>query len=101
MVTPAAREYVVDGSARLSLSRSLAELWANRGTTLAFAARSTRLKYKQSVIGIGWAVLQPLAFMGIFTVTVGRIAEIPGTGTKYAAFALSTLVPWTFVNIGL
>jgi lipopolysaccharide transport system permease protein len=101
MVTSATREYVVDGSARLGLVRSLAELWANRGTVLAFAARSTRLKYKQSVIGIGWAVLQPLGFMAIFAMTVGRIAQIPGTGTKYAAFALSTLVPWTFVNIGL
>jgi lipopolysaccharide transport system permease protein len=94
-----APEYVIEGASRPRFGRALVELWASRGTVLAFAVRSTRLKYKQSVIGIGWAVLQPLAFMGIFTFTVGRVVGLPGTGTKYAAFALSTLVPWTFVNI--
>ena len=43
-------------------------------------------------------MLQPLAFMAIFTITLGRLAKIPGGGVPYAAFSLSTLVPWTFLS---
>jgi lipopolysaccharide transport system permease protein len=86
---------------RASLRHAVAELWLNRGTVFAFAMRTTRLKYKQSVIGIGWALVQPLAFVAIFSFTLGRLKAIPGTGVDYAAFALAGLVPWTFVNISV
>ena len=69
--------------------QSLRELWAFRATILAFAERDVRVKYKQAVLGIGWAVIQPLAFMTIFTLTIGRLAPVSGGGAPYAAFALA------------
>ena len=56
-------ELVIDGSPSRRLSSSLRELLLFRSTILAFAERDIRVKYKQSVLGIAWAVIQPLAFM--------------------------------------
>jgi ABC-type polysaccharide/polyol phosphate export permease len=77
-------------------------LWAHRAIVVAFADRNVRVKYKQAVLGIAWAVIQPVAFMIIFTLTVGRL--VGGTsigGGSYAAFALSTLVAWTFLQTAI
>jgi lipopolysaccharide transport system permease protein len=65
---------------------------------LAFAERDIRVKYKQAVLGVAWALLQPLAFLAIFTVFFGHVARIQGDGVKYAAFALTALIPWTYVS---
>ena len=74
------------------------EVWGFRGTVLAFAERDIRVQYKQAVLGVVWAVLQPLLFMVVFTLTLGRLAKVPGGGVSYAAFSLSALVPWTFLS---
>jgi lipopolysaccharide transport system permease protein len=63
----------------------------------AFTSRSFRLRYKQTVLGVIWVVLQPLLFLGIFVLVFGQAADISGGGAPYAAFALSALVPWGFV----
>ena len=94
-------ELIVEGGPRLRLMQSLRELWGFRATILAFAERDVRVKYKQAVLGIGWAVIQPLAFMTIFTFTIGRLAPVSGEGAPYAAFALAALVPWTFLQTGV
>ena len=60
-------ELVIEGGPRPHVGQSFRELWAFRGTILAFAERDYRLKYKQAVLGVAWAVIQPLAFMAIFT----------------------------------
>jgi lipopolysaccharide transport system permease protein len=93
-------ELVMDGSPSRRLSQSLRELLLFRSTILAFAERDIRVKYKQTVLGIAWAVIQPLAFMVVFTLTIGRIADVSDTGVPYAAFSLSALVPWTFLSTG-
>jgi lipopolysaccharide transport system permease protein len=56
------------------------------------------VKYKQTVLGALWAALQPLALLGIFALAFGRVAHVSGAGVPYAAFALSVLVPWTFLQ---
>ena len=56
-----------------------------------------RVKYKQAVLGIAWALIQPLAFLGIFVVFFGRVAKIDGDGMPYAAFALTALIPWNYL----
>jgi lipopolysaccharide transport system permease protein len=56
-----------------------------------------RVKYKQAVLGVAWALIQPLAFLGIFVVVFGRVEQIGGDGVPYAAFALTALIPWTYV----
>jgi lipopolysaccharide transport system permease protein len=94
-------ELVVEGGPRPRLRRALRELWAYRSTVLAFAERDVRVKYKQAVLGVGWAVIQPLTFMAIFSLALGRLAKVPGGGVPYPAFALSALVPWTFLQAGV
>lgn len=75
------------------LGRSLSELWSHREMVIAFADRNVRVKYKQAALGFSWAVIQPSAMVLILTFTVGRLVG----GRGYAAFALATLVPWTFL----
>ena len=91
-------ELVIEGGPRAGLRNSLRELWVFRAIVLAFAERDVRVKYKQALFGIAWAVLQPLCYMAIFTVFLGRAANVSGGGAPYAAFALSGLVPWTYLQ---
>jgi lipopolysaccharide transport system permease protein len=79
------------------VQQALRELWAFRGTVLAFAERDLRVKYKQAVLGVAWALVQPLAFLGILALFFGRVARIGGDGVPYAAFALTALIPWNYV----
>jgi ABC-type polysaccharide/polyol phosphate export permease len=97
-VTSNTAELVLEASARPRLISALRELWAFRGTILAFAERDIRVKYKQAVLGVAWALIQPLAFLGIFAVFFGRVAKISGDGVPYAAFALTALIPWNYVS---
>jgi lipopolysaccharide transport system permease protein len=93
-----ALELVVDGAPSRRLLASLREVWLFRGTIRAFAERDIRVKYKQTVLGVAWAVIQPLAFMAVFTLTIGRLAGVSTGDVPYAAFSLSALVPWTFLS---
>lgn len=72
------------------------ELWAYRDLCLFVVWRSIRVRYAQSVLGAGWAVIQPLVSMAIFTVVFGRLAGIDSEGVPYALFSYAALVPWTF-----
>jgi lipopolysaccharide transport system permease protein len=58
--------------------------------------RLVKLRYKQTVFGAGWAVLQPLLAMAAFTLVFGRLARLPSEGFPYAVFAYTALVPWTY-----
>jgi lipopolysaccharide transport system permease protein len=95
MSTP---EYTIEARRRANLWASLAELWGSRTLVLAFAERDVRVKYKQALLGFAWAILQPLGFLAIFALFFGRVARISGGGVPYAAFALSALVPWIFLQ---
>jgi lipopolysaccharide transport system permease protein len=58
--------------------------------------RHIKVRYAQSALGIGWAVVQPLFYMLVFTVVFGRLARIQSDGAPYAVFAFTALVPWTY-----
>jgi lipopolysaccharide transport system permease protein len=58
--------------------------------------RSLKLRYKQTMLGAAWAVLQPLLTMAVFTVVFGRLARLGSDGLPYPVFALAALVPWTY-----
>ncbi len=58
--------------------------------------RNIKVRYAQSAIGIGWAVLQPVASMLVFTVIFGRLMGVQSDGAPYAVFAYAALVPWTY-----
>ena len=60
-----------------------------------------RVRYKQSVLGLAWAILQPVAMMLIFTLVFGRITRVPTGGVPYALFAFTGLVLWSFVSTSL
>ena len=83
---------------RQLMTDGLSELYRYRATILAFTERNVRVRYKQAVLGIAWAALQPLALMVVFTVALGRLAGLDGGGTSYAAFSLSALVGWSLVQ---
>jgi len=79
-----------------SLRSDLRELWAYRDLLSLLIRRDISVRYKQSVVGIGWAVVQPLMMMTIFTVIFGKFAKLPSEGYPYAIFTMCALVPWTF-----
>ena len=79
----------------------LHELWAYRELIGAFTMRDVNLRYKQTGLGIAWAVLQPLLTMVIFTIFFGGLAKIPSDGVPYPLFVLSALLPWTLFAEGL
>lgn len=74
----------------------LRELWRHRELVWVFATRDVRVRYKQRVVGMGWAILQPLLTMAIFSVLFGRMMKVPSNGVPYPLFALCGLVAWTY-----
>ncbi|GHC05690.1 ABC transporter permease [Thermomonas carbonis] len=79
-----------------SLRTELRELWAYRDLLVLLIQRDVSIRYKQSAVGIGWAVIQPLITMLIFTVVFGNFAKLPSEGYPYAVFTMCALVPWAF-----
>jgi lipopolysaccharide transport system permease protein len=75
-------------------SLNLAELWCYRELLWFLAARDIKLRYKQTVLGVAWAVIQPLLTMIVFSIFFGRLGGIPSEGIPYPLFALSALLPW-------
>jgi lipopolysaccharide transport system permease protein len=74
----------------------LSELWEYRELLYFFAWRDVKVRYKQSLLGIAWAVLQPFFTMVIFSLFFGRLARMPSDGVPYPIFTFSALVPWVF-----
>ena len=74
------------------------ELWAYRDLFRFLIWREIKVRYAQSAIGIGWAIIQPVFSMIVFTVVFGRLAQVSSDGAPYALFALAALVPWTYFS---
>ena len=74
----------------------LGELWRFRELLFFFAWRDVKVRYKQTVLGAGWAVLQPFATMVAFSLFIGRLAATPSGGKPYPLFAYAGLLPWFF-----
>jgi lipopolysaccharide transport system permease protein len=74
----------------------LGELFEHRELIYFLTRREIQVRYKQTLIGAAWAILQPLLTMAIFTIFFGRLAKMPSDGVSYSAFALAGLVPWMF-----
>ena len=78
-----------------------AELWAYHGLFFFLVWRDVKVRYAQTVLGAGWAILQPLLTMVLFAVIFGRLARIPSDGVPYPLFSLAALVPWTYFSTAL
>ena len=72
------------------------ELWEYRELLYFFAWRDIKVRYRQTVMGALWAIIQPFFTMVIFSLFFGRLANIPSDGVPYPIFSFTALVPWTF-----
>ncbi len=79
----------------------LAELWEFRELAFFLTWRDMKARYKQTALGVAWAVLQPLFTMVVFSVFFGHLARMPSDGVPYPVFTFAALVPWTFLVYGL
>jgi lipopolysaccharide transport system permease protein len=83
------------------LELRLHELWEYRELLYFFVWRDLKVRYKQTVIGVAWVILQPLMTMGVFTIFFGRLAKLPSEGLPYPVFYFAALVPWTYFATAL
>jgi lipopolysaccharide transport system permease protein len=78
-----------------------AELWSYRELLFFLVWRDVKVRYKQTVLGALWAIIQPLLMMVVFSVFLGRLVGVPSDGFPYPIFAYAALLPWTFFANGL
>jgi len=80
------------------VSLELDEVWAYRQLLFFLTWRDLKVRYKQTVLGAGWAILQPFLATIVFTVFFGRVANLSSEGVPYLIFAFAGTLPWTFVS---
>lgn len=83
------------------VSLGLKELWAYRDLFYFLIWKDIKVRYAQSVLGIGWAVIQPLMLMVVFTIVFGKLVKVGSDGAPYAIFSYTALVPWTYFSTSL
>jgi lipopolysaccharide transport system permease protein len=83
------------------VSLNLKELWTSRELFYFLTWRDIKVRYKQTELGIAWAIIQPFLTMVIFSLFFGRLAKIPSDGIPYPIFSFTALVPWIFFANGL
>jgi lipopolysaccharide transport system permease protein len=81
-----------------SLTEDFKEIWAQRELFLVFVWRDLKMRYKQSVLGIGWVILHPLLMTLVFTLFFGIVVRVPSDGIPYPVFAYSGLLAWMFFS---
>lgn len=79
----------------------IAELWQYRELLVAFVKRNVRVRYKQTFLGVAWAVFQPLLTMVVFSIFFGYLAKMPSEGIPYPIFVFSGLLFWYFFSSAL
>lgn len=79
----------------------LRELWAYRELLFFLAWRDVKVRYKQTLLGIIWVVIQPLLLTLVFTVFLGKLVRVPSTGVPYPLMVYTGLLPWTFFSSAL
>jgi lipopolysaccharide transport system permease protein len=94
--TASAKPSVVIEPTRSAFDLDLRSVYRSWELIYFLAWRDVIVRYKQTIIGIGWAVLQPLVTMLIFTALFSRLAQIPSDGVPYSIFAFTALVPWLY-----
>jgi lipopolysaccharide transport system permease protein len=86
---------------RVSPTSAVTECWSYRELLGFLVWRDLTIRYRQTVLGVAWALLQPLATMLVFAVLFGRLLRVPTDGVPYPPFVLAGLVPWTFLAAAL
>src|ERR1700751_799244 len=106
MATVATQAVIEEAPLRIAPSRGrfdigLRELWAYRELLGFFVWRDVKIRYKQTAIGVAWALLQPFLTMLLFSLIFGRLAKLPTNGLPYPVFYYSALLPWSYFAAGL
>lgn len=83
------------------ISLRLRDLWEYRELFYFLTWRDIKVRYKQTVLGGAWAIIQPFFTMVVFSLFFGKLAKVPSDGIPYPIFAYAALVPWTFFANGL
>jgi lipopolysaccharide transport system permease protein len=83
------------------VSLKLRELWEYRELLYFLTWRDVKVRYKQTALGVAWAIIQPFLTMVVFSLFFGRLARVPSDGIPYPLFSYAALVPWTFFANGL
>jgi lipopolysaccharide transport system permease protein len=76
-------------------------MWRYRELLYFFVWRDIKIRYKQTILGASWAIIQPLFTMVIFSLFFGKLAQVPSDGIPYPLFSYTALVPWTFFANGV
>ncbi|MEW5984370.1 MAG: ABC transporter permease [Acidobacteriota bacterium] len=79
----------------------LRELWKYRELVWFLVWRDVKVRYRQTFLGVAWAVVQPVVTMVVFTVIFGRVANLPSDGIPYPVFTYAALLPWTLFSSAL
>ena len=87
---------VITVEPHVSAAFELRELWASRELLYFLMWRDVKVRYKQTLIGVGWTILQPLLAMVVLTVVFGNAARLPSEGIPYPLFVYAGLMAWTF-----
>jgi len=77
---------------------NFAELWTQREVLYFLMWRDLKVRYKQTILGAGWVILQPVLMTAVFAVFLGRLIRVPSDGLPYPLFAYSGLLLWTFIS---
>jgi ABC-type polysaccharide/polyol phosphate export permease len=98
-VPPAQRtDWIENRPSRGFRGLDLGELWYYRELVMFLALRDLKVRYKQAVFGVGWALLQPLAGVVVFTVVFRRVAGVASDGIPYPLFAFTNLAVWSYLS---
>ena len=98
---PPEEPVVIIEANRRSLWFDLQKLWHYRDLLFVLTVRDIKVRYKQTILGILWVVIQPVFMMVFFTLIFGRLAGMPSDGVPYPIFAYAGLLPWTFFSNAL
>lgn len=93
---PAVRRVISAEDEAMGLMAALRELWRYRGLLLTWTQRNIKVRYKQSLLGAAWAILQPFSTMVIFSVIFTYFVRVSTEGIPYPIFSYTALLPWTF-----
>ena len=100
MSTTTAQDFIIIEPGRTE-KNYWADLWRYRELFLILAWRDISVRYKQTIIGVAWAVIRPFLTMVVFTVIFGRIAALPSGGVPYALMVFAAMLPWSLFSTAL
>ena len=79
----------------------LGEIWEHRDLLMLLIWRELKVRYKQTVLGVAWAIIQPFMTMLVFSVVFGRLAKMPSDGVPYPVFSYCALLPWQLFSYAM